>query len=169
MLTGIEDITSEALDSLFDAGCDDGTLSSRSGLVYLTFTREAPTLRDALLSAIRDVRSAGLGVLRIDVCTLVTKSEIARKSHRSRQLIGQLIAGERGPGHFPPPVCNLTEGHPLWYWCDVAAWLHENNFIREEDLHDAQTLAVINSVLEVQHQKHLDPQLTEELLGLLES
>ncbi|MBV8078046.1 MAG: hypothetical protein JO284_16685 [Planctomycetaceae bacterium] len=163
VLTGIEDITTEALDSLFDAGCDDGTLSQRAGVVYLTFTREAPSLEDAILSAIRDVRSAGLGVRRVDVCTLVTAAEIGRRIGRSRELVRQYATGRRGPGGFPPPACHIVEGNPLYLWCEVAAWLHENNMITEDVLHDAQALDVINGMLDAEHQRRLNPQLAGEV------
>lgn len=171
ILGGVEDLTREVVDALSEAGCDDGLVGRQFGRVHITFAREAPSLKDAILSAIRDVRRAGIGarVLRVDTCDLVTQSDIGRKIGRSRQLVRQYITGQRGPGHFPPPACNLTEGKPLWNWCEVAAWLHENDLLREEELHDAQHVATINGVLEAQHQKHLDPQLTEELLGLLAS
>src|SRR5438128_2847676 len=87
VLTGISDLTAEVEDALFKAGCDDATLSIRVGRVYLTFSRTAPTLKDAIFSAIRNVRDAGIGadVLRIDECDLVTQAEIARRINRPRQ------------------------------------------------------------------------------------
>src|SRR4029079_9205825 len=104
-LTGITELTREIEDALFEAGCDDATLSLRCGRIYATFSREADSLKDAILSAINDVRNAGIGadVLRVDECNLITQAEIARKSGRSRQLIHQYIKGIRGPGGFPPP------------------------------------------------------------------
>jgi hypothetical protein len=53
-------------DALFEAGCDDALLASRTGRMFLEFHREALSLVEAILSAIRDVRRAGLGVLRVD-------------------------------------------------------------------------------------------------------
>jgi hypothetical protein len=167
ILTGIEELTPEIVNALYESGCDDGLIGRQFGQGHITFSREAPTLQVAILSAIRDVRRAGVGVLRVDECNLVTPSEIARKIKRTRECVRQYIAGQRGPGGFPPPVCHITEGKPLWMWCEVAAWLHENNIIDEEDLRDAQHVATINSVLEAHHQRHLDPQLTEEVLSLL--
>src|SRR6266446_4112776 len=61
VLTGINEISPEAENALFEAGCDDATLSSRCGGVYLTFSRTAGTLKDAILSAIQDVRKARIG------------------------------------------------------------------------------------------------------------
>src|SRR5438445_12283161 len=55
VLSGIADLTPEVQDALFEAGCDDATLSMCCGRPFLTFTRTAPTLKDAILSAISDV------------------------------------------------------------------------------------------------------------------
>lgn len=169
VLTGITELTSEAENALFEAGCDDATLSVRSGRPYLTFSRTAPSLKDAILSAIRDVRKAGIGVdvLRLDVCDLVTQADIARRIGRSRQLVHQFIVGQRGPGAFPPPVCHISDDakeSSLWLWCEVAHWLWENDMLKEDALREAQQVALINSVLDLVHQRQLDPRLAEEVL-----
>lgn len=165
VLTGVTEMTSEAEDALFEAGCDDATISVRFGRVFLTFSRTAPSLKDAVLSAIRDVKKAkiGAGVLRVDVCNLVTQADIARKIGRSRQLVHQYITGARGPGGFPAPACAITDGVPLWSWCEVAYWLWQNDMIKEDALREAQEAATINSVLELEYQRRLDPALTEEI------
>ncbi len=169
VLSGVDDLTPEVMDALFEAGCDDATPSLRFGRVYLTFSRSAPSLKHAILSAIRDVRRAGIGasVLRVDTCNLVTQAEIARRIARSRQLVSLYISGQRGPGSFPPPCCHISEGTPLWAWCEVAYWLRQNNMIKEEEAVDAQAIDLINCLLEFQHQKDSDPDLIEEVLGQL--
>ena len=108
----------------------------------------------------------GIDVLRVDICNLVTQSEIAKRINRSRQLVFQYITGKRGPGAFPPPVCNISGANdsPLWYWCEVASWLYDNNMIPEEALREARVLALINDVLELNHQKVVQPELTKEIL-----
>ncbi len=169
VLSGVDDLTPDVMDALFEAGCDDATPSLRFGRVYLTFSRSAPSLRQALLGAIRDVRRAAIGasVLRVDTCNLVTQAEIARRIARSRQLVHQYITGQRGPGGFPPPCCQISEGTPLWAWCEVAYWLRQNNMIKEEEVIDAQAVDLINCLLEFQHQKASDPELIEEVLSQL--
>jgi hypothetical protein len=168
VLTGIPDLTPEVQNALFEAGCDDATLSMRSGRPFLTFSRMAPTLMDAFLSSIRDVKKANIGaeVLRVDVCNLVTQAEIARNIGRPRQLVHQYMTGQRGPGNFPSPACNINDdaNSPLWYWCEVAYWLYENNMITEEVLEDAQATSLVNDVLELNRQKKFDPELTREVL-----
>lgn len=169
LLDGVDRITPDVEDALFTAGCDDATISLRFGRVYLTFSRSAVSLKDAIISAIKNVRESGIDatVLRVDQCDLVTQSEIARRIHRSRQLVNQYINGGRGPGGFPAPACNVTEGTPLWYWCEVAFWLWENNIIKEEDVREAQDLTVINSVLELERQRQVSPELTQEIMEAL--
>lgn len=169
LLEGIDDISQEVEDALFEAGCDDATISLRYGRIFLTFSRSAVSLKDAIISAINDVKESNIpaSVLRVDQCDLVTQAEIARRIERSRELVRLYISGARGPGGFPTPVCNITDGAPLWYWCEVAYWLWQNNIIKEDELRDAQDLAVINSVLELERQRQVSPQLTREVVEAL--
>jgi len=173
VLSGITELTREVQDALFQSGCDDATPSMRCGRPFLTFTRAAPALKDAILSAISDVKKANIGaeVLRIDICDLVSQSAIAHRIGRTRQLVHQYITGERGPGEFPPPACNVSDhaDSPLWYWCDVALWLYQNDMITEESLRDAQAVSLINDVLELNHQKKTEPKLTKEVLEFIGS
>ncbi len=166
----VTDLTPEIADALFEAGCEDATPSLRSGRLYLTFSRVSPTLKEAILRAIRDVKKAGIGatVLRVDDCQLVTQAEIARKTGRSRQMIHQYMRGIRGPGSFPPPACHVTDDAPLWYWCEVASWLWENSMIPEKLLREAEEVAAINSVLELHNQRRSHPLLTDEVIRALE-
>ncbi len=165
-LTGVSELNRETEDALYEAGCDDATLNLRNGRVYAAFSRSAKSMKDAILSAIADVRKADVGadVLRVDDCNLVTQAEIARKSSRSRQMIHQYIRGVRGPGGFPPPVCELCDDKPLWYWCEVAYWLWTNNLIKEEMFREAQEIGIINSALELEHGKKRTPGLTAEVV-----
>jgi hypothetical protein len=171
VLTGFSDLTPEVENALFESGCADATLSIRSGRPFLTFSRVAPTLKEALLSAISDVKKAGIGadILRVDNRNLVTQSEIAKKIGRTRQLVHQYATGVRGPGAFPSPVCNISDNDesPLWAWCEVAFWLCENDMISEEALRDAQILSLINDVLELNYQKTVNPKLAKEVLEVI--
>jgi hypothetical protein len=169
VLTNNVELTQEVEDALFEAGCDDATLSVRSGRLILTFSRAAPTLQEAVVSAINDVRKAKVGaeVLRVDEYSLVTQAEIARRIQRTRQLVHQYITGERGPGGFPSPVCYITVSAPLWYWCEVAYWLERNDMITEHTLLEAQGIALINSVLEMEYLKTVNPTLASQLLRSL--
>jgi hypothetical protein len=166
ILTGLTDFDDDIIDALCAAGCDDATVAQRYGRVYVTFSRRADALEDAVVSAISDITNAGIGagVLRVDTCNLVTKAEIARRIGRTRQLVGQYISGQRGPGGFPPPACRIAEGHPLWYWCEVAFWLSENDIIKPDDSRDATVIGAINSILELEYFRTNAPEMTQGLL-----
>jgi hypothetical protein len=165
VITGITELIPEAEDALFEAGCDDATLSVRHGRVFLTFSRTATSMKDAILSAIRDVRKADVGadVLRVDICDLVTQAEIARRIGRSRQLVHQYLTGARGPGGFPAPACDLDEGTPLWSWCEMADWFWRNDMIKEDTLRESNEVAAINAVLELEHRRRRDRALLAEI------
>ena len=165
---GVTELTPRVEDALFNAGCDDATLSIQYGLLFMEFSRSAGSIKEAIISAIGDVQRSGLPVrvLRVDDCNLVTASEIARRIGRSRQLVHQYINGVRGPGGFPPPYCHITENSPLWAWCAVSFWLVQNNLLRKEESWSAVVVEAINEALErdsqPQHQELLD-EITREL------
>ena len=46
---------------------NDGTLSTISGVSQISFHRQAPSLESAIRSAMQDVRSAGLDILRVEI------------------------------------------------------------------------------------------------------
>jgi hypothetical protein len=167
ILSDVPALTSEVENALFESGCDDGTVGMHAGRMSLDFTRSAPTLKDAILSAIQDVHKAKIGarIVRVDNCDLVTQAEIARKISRTRQLVHQYINGTRGPGGFPPPVCEITDGIPLWQWCEVAYWLGENDMITEDVVRAARDTEMINTVLQFVNQQLLHPDLMAEILA----
>lgn len=139
------------LDELYEAGCDDALFGEVDGVQYGEFDREAPNLREAIASAARAVDSVdGLRVDRVEPEDLVTLSEIAARSGRSRESIRLLIAGERGPGDFPAPASHLRERNRLWRWSDVAEWLGQTE---NEQFHDALFVAALNAALELRHRQ----------------
>lgn len=163
---GVKDLTPAVENALFEAGCDDATLSIQYGLLYMEFSRSAPSLKEAIISAIQDVGRAGINfeVLRVDNCNLVTQAEIARRIKRSRQLVHQYITGQRGPGGFPPPACHLDDDcAPLWQWCAVSYWLVQNSLLRPEELESAEVVDAVNIVLEVQKRPGLVQEITQQI------
>ena len=169
LVDGATTVTREIEDAIFNAGCDDATIGVRFGRLYLTFSRESTSIREAIVSAILAINGcgAGLRVFRVDVCNLVTQADIARKIGRSRQLIHQYMNGIRGPGGFPPPACDITDNAPLWYWSEVAYWLWTNDLISEDVLQQAQQVAIVNSVLELEYQQQIAPELTRQIMQSL--
>src|SRR5262249_1311373 len=139
------------------------------GRIFLTFSRTAPTMKEAILSAIGAIQQANIGarVLRVDSCNLITQAEIARKIGRTRQLVSQYIAGTRAPGGFPPPACNITGGVPSWYGCECALWLWQNDMIKEDVARAALDAAAINSALVLDYYRGVDPALVDQATQLL--
>lgn len=124
ILSGVQELSEELETAVYEAGCDDAILGIRNGVVFLEFDRQAATLPEAVLSGIQDVETIeGVDVTRIEPDDLVTASEIARRTGRSRESIRQLAAGSRGPGGFPSPAHSLRGQSPLWRWTEVAAWM----------------------------------------------
>jgi hypothetical protein len=60
-------ITDELQDALGDAGCLDGLLCSRGGVVSIRFERESDSLENAIRSAIADVQRAGARVKSVSI------------------------------------------------------------------------------------------------------
>lgn len=53
-------------DMLYGA-FNDGTISTIAGIPQIHFHREAPSLEDAIRSAVGDVRSAGIHIQRVEM------------------------------------------------------------------------------------------------------
>ncbi len=58
VLKNVDEDTPNLEDSLFQAGCDDSLINFRNGTVYLDFDREATSLEEAVMSAIKNVVSS---------------------------------------------------------------------------------------------------------------
>lgn len=67
VLADVSDVADDQGDALFEAGCDDGTIVSRDGEVFVRFTRESSSLEQAINSAAADVQRAGFQVDHVEV------------------------------------------------------------------------------------------------------
>ncbi|QEG33344.1 hypothetical protein [Bythopirellula goksoeyrii] len=67
VLDGVTDVTDDEGDSLYRSGCDDGTIVSREGAVFILFSRESNSLEEAIKSAAANVRSAGFQIEHVEV------------------------------------------------------------------------------------------------------
>lgn len=129
IIAGVE-LTDPELDALFEAGCDDATFAKeRDGSVLALFDREDETPEAAVVSAIVDIEAkAGIGARVVKVLVeddWLTAAEVAERLGRSRQSIGQLVRGVRGPGGFPAPIARHGTPNPLWSWYEVDAWFRD--------------------------------------------
>jgi hypothetical protein len=137
-------------DAVYDAGCGDAALGQRAGVVYLEFDREARFFVDAVLSAIRDVHSAPeIHVSHVEPDELVTASEIADRTGRTRESVRLLVEGARGPGGFPPPVSGTRKRRArLWRWSQVAEWL-ETHGLTSGRRDEARVIVAVNGALDL--------------------
>ena len=53
------------LNRLYEAGCDDGSISTSGGVTRIDFHRSADSLEEAIPSAIGDVQQSGLQVAQV--------------------------------------------------------------------------------------------------------
>ncbi len=60
------DPSEEQADQLYGV-IGDGTISTIAGVPQIQFHRQAPTLEEAIRSAVRDVRSVGFDVERVEM------------------------------------------------------------------------------------------------------
>ncbi len=67
ILSGSPELTEEAADRLFEAGCDDGTPGTCNGVLSIDFHRRSPSLEEAIRSAIAHVKLAGYEVERVEM------------------------------------------------------------------------------------------------------
>jgi hypothetical protein len=130
-------------DRFFEAGCDDATISFQKGRLVLEFEREARNFSHALVSALIDVAKAGAKVEHIEPDFLVSVSDIAERSGRSRQSSSLLASGARGKD-FPAPVARVTSGSPLWDWVEVARWMFKNKNVDLNTLLQAKIVRAAN-------------------------
>jgi len=111
-----------AIEALGEHGVSDATVSRADGTWTAEFDREAKSFPEALTSAVRAVRAAGLVVRRVEPDDLVTMSELADRLGRSIESVRLLTTGQRGDGSFPAPVVRMTSRGHLWSWAQVARW-----------------------------------------------
>jgi hypothetical protein len=66
-LKGVSEVTVDQADALYAQGCADGTPACRNGAAWVHFDREAPSLEEAIYSAVAQVRSAGFAVSKVEL------------------------------------------------------------------------------------------------------
>ena len=142
-----EPIDDEAANRLFEAGADDGFPESGPSGHAIAFERDAESFEEAVLSAIKEVEGAGFEVQRVEPDDLVSASDVAERTGRSRQSISALISGTRGPGEWPRPVAGNVRS-PLWRWNDVAAWFESLDASQKVEKDVAGLIAAVNDLLE---------------------
>ena len=135
VLRGMNKITSQLEDSLYESGCDDAMVHSGNGSIYLTFDRLDTSLEKAVSSAIKDVeKNQKLEVAVVEPADFVTVAEIARRAGYSREYIRKLIKGERGNGYFPAPLAGSSSTTLIYSWVEVTSWLSVSHILKNNDI-----------------------------------
>ena len=67
LVLSVAEVTDDQCNALYEAGCDDGTISTSQRVTRIDFCREAPHLEEAIRSAIASVNAVGLAVARVEM------------------------------------------------------------------------------------------------------
>lgn len=121
VVEGVE-LSDDVLDALLRA-MPDVVPSAANGVVTVSAPVEAGDPVEAAVSLIEDLRAVlpAARVLRLDQ-DLVSISDIARRTGRSRESVRLLVDGARGPGGFPGPTGVAGDGIRIWPWAVVTDW-----------------------------------------------
>lgn len=65
VLSGVDEMTEDIAEALFEAGCDDGSPASGLGIAWVGFDRDAISLEAAVASALANVRTAGQTIAHV--------------------------------------------------------------------------------------------------------
>jgi hypothetical protein len=148
VLVVVGEPTVEQIELLL-SGSDDACIETDppSGEAWISFDREAPSLVDAIVTGVRDLRCAGLepSYVRADD-DVVSLGVIAQRIGRSETVVRGWAEGDAGPGGFPAPVAAHPR-RPCYSWQKVEPWLRVH-FGHEPPEVEA-TLRAVNLALEL--------------------
>jgi len=119
-LSNSSDDTDALVERLAEEGCDDALVGiGQTGRLALEFTREAASAREAIESALADVRRALPGARLIEATPdLVGLTDVADIMGVSRQNMRKLVTNHPS---FPTPV---HEGSAvIWHLAEVLGWM----------------------------------------------
>ena len=138
----------DQIEALFVRG-DDASFEfdPAAAEAWVAFDREAPTLVDAMVSAVRDVDAAGLVTTRVDDDDdVVTLGLIGQRTGRSEDAVRRWARGDIGPGGFPAPLVEHPR-RPCYLWTEVTPWLSAH--YRYEPPDTSNALRAVNLALEL--------------------
>jgi predicted DNA-binding transcriptional regulator AlpA len=154
----------EMVERLGKAGCDDAAVGiGQPGRVALDFAREARSIKEAMIGALRDVRKALPAAELIEVTPdFVGLTDVAEIVGVSRQNMRKLMLTH--PATFPAPVHEGSAS--VWHLAHVLRWLNQRGeYSVKQSLLDIATMAMqINLVKEAQE---LDAPVQKEVRPLV--
>jgi predicted DNA-binding transcriptional regulator AlpA len=138
------------VERLGAAGCDDAVVGvGQPGRIALDFAREAPSVKSAIISALRDVKSAIPNAELIEVTPdLVGLTDVAELVGVSRQNMRKLMLTHAAT--FPVPVHEGSTS--VWHLAHVLQWLMgRGDYSIKRQLLDVASMAMqINLAKEAQ-------------------
>jgi hypothetical protein len=130
MLKLNREVSPEEVEALYEAGCGDAGVETGPLGALLDFDREAPSLAQAIASAVRDIEKVpGLRAVGVRCDNMVTALDIASRAGVSREAVRLWATGDRGPGGFPKPVLITTGGEKIWDWEQVISWIERKRTV----------------------------------------
>ncbi|PHV27839.1 DNA-binding protein [Janthinobacterium sp. BJB426] len=150
-------------ERLGSGGCDDALAGiGQAGRLALEFTREASNAREALLSALADVKAIVPDAVLIEAAPdLVGLTDVAQVLGLSRQNLHKLMSKYRHS--FPVPV---HEGSAtIWHLADVLAWLHAKGTYQLE--RSLVELAQVTRQINLARETRQAPPLSADIVAML--
>lgn len=131
----------ERVEQLAKAGCDDAVIGTgQPGRIALDFTREARSVKEAIISALRDVKKAIPDAELIEVTPdFVGLTDVAELVGVTRQNMRKLMLSH--PTTFPAPIHEGSAS--VWHLAHVLRWLAERgDYEIERQLRDIAAMAM---------------------------
>ncbi|NJC71674.1 hypothetical protein HC031_18390 [Planosporangium thailandense] len=128
--------------------CRDATVTGiphQRGVV-ISFERDAPTLIDGVVTAVRDLDAVGLRAASVRDDGLVTTDTVAERVGRSPEAVRLWVVGRTGAGSFPEPA-ETRSGTAYYRWSEVVTWLRDRMGVDAADPDPA--LAAVNLALQL--------------------
>lgn len=157
-LNSVDSDFNDLVERLGAGGCTDALVGiGQAGRLGLTFTREASSAKEALLSAMSDVRRAISCARLIEAGPdFVGLSDAARMVGMTRQNLRKLMVSNPT---FPIPVHDGSSG--LWHLADLLKWLRERDYDIASGVFEVSTIArQINATKE---SLHISPEEQREM------
>lgn len=152
------------IDKLIDQGCNDTLIGvGNTGRIALNFIRTSDSARNAVSSAIKNVKRAIPGVRLIEATPdLVGLTDIANILGFSRQNMRKLML--KNGGHFPAPI---HEGKSsIWHLASILNWFLENEQYKVDE--SLVELAKMNMALNIcRERSDIGPEIEQQAQALL--
>ena len=118
------------IEKLGEAGCDDALVGvGVPGRVALSFTRKAKSAKEAVLSALKDVKKAIPGAELVEVGPdFVGVTDVAELTGVTRQSVRKLLVVHAKD--FPPAIHDGSAS--IWHLAAVLKWIKERGTCKIE-------------------------------------